>query len=443
MLHHELASYRLADIEAHLASISAPPSRARAGPHVASYALLVGYDALAFRFIGKALALPRIALASFVGFVFSHNIGLSFLGGNAVRYRILTSFGVAPGDIARVVAFNSITFWLGFSALGGARAGRRPDRAARVAAPAVRDEPPDRRAAARGARRVPRRSRRCGARRCASGASSSSLPRPRVDGRAARALDRSTGRSPRRSSTRCCRGAGTLVRDRARRVPARAGGRPRESRAGRPRRLRRRDGVAARPGSARARSCSAPRSRTGSSTTCCRCRRGGALRRLRGAAAPPPARCAAANSSRAGCPRWCRACSRSRSLLAGVVLLASGATPAAPGRVPVLERWIPLPLIEVSHLLGSLIGVALLLLARALQQRLDAAYFLSLAGARGGRRRVDHQGPRLRRGGAALAHLRGAAAVPALLLPAPSLLRESFSADWIVGMALVSSAPAW
>ena len=33
--------------------------------------------------------------------------------------------------------------------------------------------------------------------------------------------------------------------------------------------------------------------------------------------------------------------------VAGIVLLASGATPAAPGRVPVLERWIPLPLIEV------------------------------------------------------------------------------------------------
>ena len=31
------------------------------------------------------------------------------------------------------------------------------------------------------------------------------LPRPALDGRAARALDRSTGRSPRRSSTRCCR----------------------------------------------------------------------------------------------------------------------------------------------------------------------------------------------------------------------------------------------
>ena len=57
--------------------------------------------------------------SSFTGFVFSHNIGLSFLGGNAVRYRILSSFGVGSAEIARVVSFNLITFWLGFLALGG------------------------------------------------------------------------------------------------------------------------------------------------------------------------------------------------------------------------------------------------------------------------------------------------------------------------------------
>ncbi len=119
VLQHELAAYRLSDIETHLASISARHGALALVLTIASYALLTGYDALAFRFLGSALAYPRVALASFVGFVFSHNIGLSFLGGNAVRYRILTSFDVAPGDIARVVAFNLITFWLGFFALGG------------------------------------------------------------------------------------------------------------------------------------------------------------------------------------------------------------------------------------------------------------------------------------------------------------------------------------
>jgi phosphatidylglycerol lysyltransferase len=50
---------------------------------------------------------------------------------------------------------------------------------------------------------------------------------------------------------------------------------------------------------------------------------------------------------------------------AGVLLLLSGATPAAPGRLERLGDLLPLPLLEVSHWLGSILGVGLLLLARA------------------------------------------------------------------------------
>jgi uncharacterized membrane protein YbhN (UPF0104 family) len=50
--------------------------------------------------------------------VFSHNVGLSFLGGSAVRYRMYSSWGVPPGDLGRAIAFNFVTLWLGFLALG-------------------------------------------------------------------------------------------------------------------------------------------------------------------------------------------------------------------------------------------------------------------------------------------------------------------------------------
>ena len=40
------------------------------------------------------LGYPRIALASFVAYVFSHNVGLALFGGSAVRYRMLSSFGL-------------------------------------------------------------------------------------------------------------------------------------------------------------------------------------------------------------------------------------------------------------------------------------------------------------------------------------------------------------
>jgi len=65
-------------------------------------------------------------------------------------------------------------------------------------------------------------------------------------------------------------------------------------------------------------------------------------------------------------------------VLAGAVLLISGSTPALAARMQALVKLIGLPLIEISHLLGSVIGVALLLLARAVALRVRIAYPLTL-----------------------------------------------------------------
>ena len=56
----------------------------------------------------------------------------------------------------------------------------------------------------------------------------------------------------------------------------------------------------------------------------------------------------------------------------------SGAVPAAHARLDALNAFLPLPLIELSHFTASLAGGALLLLARALQRRLDAAWQLAV-----------------------------------------------------------------
>ena len=62
----------------------------------------------------------------------------------------------------------------------------------------------------------------------------------------------------------------------------------------------------------------------------------------------------------------------------GIILLISGATPAVKSRLSWLNDFLPLPVIEVSHFLGSLAGAGLIILARGLQLRLDAAYILAL-----------------------------------------------------------------
>jgi lysylphosphatidylglycerol synthetase-like protein (DUF2156 family) len=62
------------------------------------------------------------------------------------------------------------------------------------------------------------------------------------------------------------------------------------------------------------------------------------------------------------------------TLGAGVMLLASGATPSDPARLHWLAERAPLPVIEVSHFVSSIIGLMLVLVAFGLKQRLGAAW---------------------------------------------------------------------
>ncbi len=80
------------------------------------YTLVTGYDALAFRVIRHTLPYRRIALASFTGFAFSHNVGLTTLSSGSVRYRIYSSFGLTAKEIAKVIAFATLSFWVGLLA---------------------------------------------------------------------------------------------------------------------------------------------------------------------------------------------------------------------------------------------------------------------------------------------------------------------------------------
>lgn len=65
---------------------------------------------------------------------------------------------------------------------------------------------------------------------------------------------------------------------------------------------------------------------------------------------------------------------------AGVILLASGATPTDPGRLAeALELTFP-ALVDTSHFISSLLGLVLILLAFGLKARLGAAWAASLLG---------------------------------------------------------------
>lgn len=64
---------------------------------------------------------------------------------------------------------------------------------------------------------------------------------------------------------------------------------------------------------------------------------------------------------------------------AGLLLLASAVTPSLQQRVRWLDQALPLGVIELSHFLSAITGVTLILVARAIHQRLDAAWHLVIA----------------------------------------------------------------
>lgn len=84
-----------------------------------SYLVLTGYDQLAFVYVGRTLPRAQIAATSFLAYAISHSVGFAMLSGVSLRYRFYTRWGVTAEELSRIVFFYSVTFWLGLSGLGG------------------------------------------------------------------------------------------------------------------------------------------------------------------------------------------------------------------------------------------------------------------------------------------------------------------------------------
>jgi glycosyltransferase 2 family protein len=79
-----------------------------------SYGSLTIYDLLALRTIGRTDVPYRIAaLASFTSYPVAHGIGAVALISPVIRYRIYSSNGLGPLDVANICFLTGLTFWLG------------------------------------------------------------------------------------------------------------------------------------------------------------------------------------------------------------------------------------------------------------------------------------------------------------------------------------------
>lgn len=439
-LHHELRHYNYREIAGSLRAI--PGSRVVLALLLTalSYAVLTIYDVLALRQTGRSPGYPRTALASFVAYVLSYNIGFAAISGTAVRFRLYGAWGFTPGEIARIVTSTAVTFWLGLFAAAGTLFA-----AGNVHVPDGWILTDERLRATGGALllTVVAYVLVCARRRTPLVVKGWALPLPRWPVALQQIALGTIDVVIAGTVVWVLMPAGwphfldflglyllSLTAGVISHVPGGLGVTEAVMLYGRP------ETIAAPVllGSLLAFRVIYYLLPLGAALTLVAGYEIGRQRgRLRGFA----------REAGRWLPRVAPGLFAVTVFIAGIILLVSGATPAAHGRLAWLAAVLPLPVIEVSHLLGSVIGALLLFLARGLQRRMDAAYGLTLV---------------LLASGAAFSLLKGfdweeatvLLLMFALMLPCreafyrrTSLLEARFTPGWIVAILLVLGAVTW
>jgi hypothetical protein len=116
---HELRAYHYRDVWTSLTALSLSRLYWAIGLTALGYLVMTGYDLLAFRYIHQSLTYPKIAFTNFISSAIGNTIGFALLTGSAIRYRFYSAWGVSAIAIAQVIAFATLTFWLGLFAVSG------------------------------------------------------------------------------------------------------------------------------------------------------------------------------------------------------------------------------------------------------------------------------------------------------------------------------------
>lgn len=117
VIHRELAHVQLRQLLAYIGDVPRHALFAAAGCTALSYLLLGGYDRLALRYVRKRVRLSRVLFVSFVAHAIGHSVGAAALSGGAVRYRLYTDARLSGIDVATVQGYCSLTSGLGLLTL--------------------------------------------------------------------------------------------------------------------------------------------------------------------------------------------------------------------------------------------------------------------------------------------------------------------------------------
>jgi phosphatidylglycerol lysyltransferase len=119
VLRIELRTVSWVELLADVVRVPRPALAAAIVLTVLNYVVLTGYDFVAFHYIGKRLSRARVMLTSFLAYAIANNVSFAMLSGASIRYRFYSRWGVTAEELSRIVFSYSVTFWLGLFALGG------------------------------------------------------------------------------------------------------------------------------------------------------------------------------------------------------------------------------------------------------------------------------------------------------------------------------------
>jgi len=118
-IHHELRQYNYNEIFNSLVNL--PPNRLylSIGFTILSYMGIGCYDTVSFYYLRHTISYKKSIFTGFISEAATNTVGMAFLTGSAIRYRYYSNWGVTALEIAQIIAFENVSFWLGLFAVSG------------------------------------------------------------------------------------------------------------------------------------------------------------------------------------------------------------------------------------------------------------------------------------------------------------------------------------
>ncbi len=119
IVHHEIQVHNLRDISRTVYDMPWLVVAASIVLMVINYLILAGYDTLALRYTGnRHIPLRKVMLTSLISYAISNNTGHAWAAGGSIRYRFYTTWGVPGWDILKISLFLGLTYIVGVMTMG-------------------------------------------------------------------------------------------------------------------------------------------------------------------------------------------------------------------------------------------------------------------------------------------------------------------------------------